>query len=93
MSARTNGKQYEITEIACNGLDRVDVVGSGLGCFVVYRNVKEPDGTLRREPCGQVLAPLDSIPEAINLMLSALLEAGMSRAVSTARTQLGRIFH
>lgn len=69
-----------VCEIACSGLGRIEFTGGGQGCFVVYRNtISVESGEIERLVCGRLFAPLDAIPEAIDLMGRGLV-AGMKGA-------------
>jgi hypothetical protein len=76
-------------ELACNGLGRIEFVGGGLGCFVLYRNaISLGMNVLERQICGRIFAPLEAVPEAVDLMIGALIESGMAQAVHLARRRL-----
>lgn len=73
-------------EIPCSGLGRIEFMGGGQGCFVLYRNTIAPgSGVAERQACGRIYAPLESMPEAIDIMLAALVETGLARATALAR--------
>lgn len=73
-------------EIACSGLGRIEFMGGGQGRFMLYRNVLELEtGVQERLACADLYAPLAAIPEAIDLMVRAMLESGMVQAASLAQ--------
>lgn len=74
-----------VLEIACSGIGRIEFTGGGQGCFVLYRNTIDPMGEPERQICGRVFAPLELMPEAVDLMLRALVEAGLARTAALAR--------
>jgi hypothetical protein len=76
------------TELACSGLGRIEFMGGGQACFVLYRNTISADGAPERQICGRLFAPLEAMPEAIDLMLGALIECGLAQAASLARRVL-----
>lgn len=76
-------------EIPCSGLGRIEFMGGGQGRFVLYRNIVDMEtGVQERHACADVYAPLQSIPEAVDLMLRAMLESGMVQAVTLAKRLL-----
>lgn len=83
------GKLFEpahVVEVACSGIGRVEFMGGGMGCFVLYRNTIAPGtGDSERRVCGRIFAPLDLMPEAVDLMTKALVEAGLVRSAVRAR--------
>lgn len=71
------------SEITCSGLARVEFMGNGLACFVLYRNaIAVGSGAPEVQICGRIFAPLAACPEAVDLMLKALIEGGLASAVS-----------
>lgn len=78
-----------VLEISCSGLGRIEFMGGGMGCFVLYRNGIAPGtGAAEKVICGRLFAPLESMPQAIDLMLEALVEAGLARAAQLGRRLL-----
>lgn len=68
-------------EITCSGLGRVELIGGGQACFVLYRNsVVDPRRGLRPQICGRVFMPLSTTPDALQLTAEALVHAGMCEA-------------
>lgn len=78
-----------VPEITCSALGRIEFMGAGQGCFVVYRNTISPtSGEYERQICGRVYAPLEAIPGAVDLMLRGLIEAGLANAAQLGRRML-----
>lgn len=78
-----------VPEVTCGGLARIEFLGGGLACFVLYRNsVMADSGEMEPQVCGRIFAPLEAIPAAIELMMMALIESGSAIAVEWGRRKL-----
>lgn len=76
------------TEIACSGLGRIEFMGSGQGCYVLYRNAVNHAGLLEPQICGRIFAPLAAAAEANELIASALVKGGLARSFEFPRRHL-----
>lgn len=75
-----------VPEIAYSGFARIEFMGDGQACVVLYRNAIAPaTGELERQACGRLFGPIAAIPEAMDLMIAALLEAGAVKAAAIAK--------
>jgi hypothetical protein len=79
--------------IVCHGLDRVVPLGNGQASFVLYEKIVMPDGSIERRSCGQVIGPLECISDAIAVLLTGMMDAGLNRAVAAVKSRLGHVFH
>jgi hypothetical protein len=77
-----------VTEIACSGLGRIEFIGGGLGGFVLYRNAITPEGAAERLICGRVFAPLEAMTEAMQLMMTGMVEARLVQEILLGRRRL-----
>ena len=74
-----------LPELFCSGFARIEFMGSGQACLLLYRNaIACGSGERELQACGRVYTPLSACTEGMELFTRALVEGGLVEAVSVS---------
>jgi hypothetical protein len=74
-------------------LQRIVPLGHGQASAILIERVVQTDGTIVEMVSGQVTFPLACISDAIGILMSALMNAGLNQAVAAVKSRLGHVCH